>query len=348
MSMWPITSGVPLLRRIAGRMAHMTAGADDMPRALTETVIRAAAAAAARMPRTVAACERALLYGRVDSTNVVARRILERMVASDGDRLTFRPGDEPVPMTVVGTDGQTQGHGRLGRVWSSGAGSFMVSFAAAMPRRPLVDPAVNGWLPLAAGLSAIEALEGSLAECGAEPTHPGCSLALKWPNDVFCDGLKLGGILVELVLPEPADGGGVAVRGRLRETDQAGIVIGVGLNLDVDKGTLPDTATSLQRHRATLPPFDDLRDAVASRLASRLGMWLSVFAVAPEPAAARLRERAAAACWTLGRRVVVRPVAGDPVAGTAERLNADASLMVRDERGVDHVVRTGDVGILAG
>ncbi|WP_314686135.1 biotin--[acetyl-CoA-carboxylase] ligase [uncultured Bifidobacterium sp.] len=328
----------------------MTGEADDATCTPEETDVRAAAAAAARMPRTVAACDRALLYDRVDSTNVVARRILERMVASSGDGLVLSSDREPVPMTVVGADGQTRGHGRLGRVWSSGAGSFMISFAAVMPRRPLVDPTVNGWLPLAAGLSTIEALEDSLKDHGAAPTHPGCSLALKWPNDVFCDGLKLGGILVELVLPEPADSvRDDAVVARLREkTDRAGIVIGVGLNLDVDRGTLPDTATSLQWHRADLPPFDDLRDAVASRLASRLGIWLPVFAAAPERTSARLRERAAEACWTLGRRVVVRPVAGDSVVGTAEGLNADASLMVRDERGIGHVIRTGDVGILAG
>lgn len=337
----------------------MTSSADDgshaSRKAGAETAASMAAgdavtAAAARMPLTTAVCDGALLYDRVDSTNVVARRILGGMVASAGDGLPSHPGDGRIPMTMVAADGQTRGHGRLGRVWSSGAGSFMVSFAAVMPVDPLVDPTVNGWLPLAAGLSAIEAVEGSLERFGAEPTHPSCSLALKWPNDVFCDGLKLGGILVELVLPPTSAG----LDGRWHRSihdpihEEGGVVIGVGLNLTVDGSVLPGTATSLHRHRAPLPPSDELRDSVASRLAGGLGRRLACFADDPAAAAARWRGEIVPACWTLGRRVRVHPVSGDDLIGTAESLNADASLTVRDEQGIGHVVRTGDVGVLAG
>lgn len=49
-----------------------------------------------------------------------------------------------------------------------------------------------------AGLVTLDALNGMIEEYGAAPNQPDCSLELKWPNDVFCHGLKLGGLLSEL------------------------------------------------------------------------------------------------------------------------------------------------------
>lgn len=43
-----------------------------------------------------------------------------------------------------------------------------------------------------AGLVTLDALNGMIEEYGAAPNQPDCSLELKWPNDVFCHGLKLG------------------------------------------------------------------------------------------------------------------------------------------------------------
>ena len=76
-----------------------------------------------------------------------------------------------------------------------------MSYAVRIPRAIATDESVNGWLQMIAGLVTLDALNGMIEEYGAAPNQPDCSLELKWPNDVFCHGLKLGGLLSELVIP---------------------------------------------------------------------------------------------------------------------------------------------------
>jgi BirA family biotin operon repressor/biotin-[acetyl-CoA-carboxylase] ligase len=76
--------------------------------------------------------------------------------------------------SVVVTDHQTAGRGRLGRRWEAPPGSaLLASFVE--PRRSLAS--------LRAGVAAARA-------CGEQ-------VRLKWPNDLLLEGRKLGGILVE-------------------------------------------------------------------------------------------------------------------------------------------------------
>lgn len=82
---------------------------------------------------------------------------------------------EPVLLVA---ERQTAGRGRLGRSWASGAGDAL-TFSLALPLAP---PDWSG-LSLAVGVAVAESL------------HP--RVQLKWPNDVWLDGRKLGGILIE-------------------------------------------------------------------------------------------------------------------------------------------------------
>ena len=75
-----------------------------------------------------------------------------------------------------------------------------MSYAVRIPRAIATDESVNGWLQMIAGLVTLDALNGMIKEYGAAPNKQDCFLELKWPNDVFCHGLKLGGLLSELVL----------------------------------------------------------------------------------------------------------------------------------------------------
>jgi BirA family biotin operon repressor/biotin-[acetyl-CoA-carboxylase] ligase len=96
---------------------------------------------------------------------------------------------------------QTAGRGRLGRQWLSaegaGAEAESLTFSLSLPLAP------RDWagLSLAVGVSLAASL------------HP--ALRLKWPNDLWLDGRKLGGILIETA----------AVDG------QRQVIVGVGLNL---------------------------------------------------------------------------------------------------------------------
>lgn len=87
---------------------------------------------------------------------------------------------EPVLLLV---EAQTAGRGRLGRQWHSGrAVGEVLTFSLGLPLR------MADWsgLSLAVGVSVAQSL------------HP--ELRLKWPNDLWWNDRKLGGILIETAL----------------------------------------------------------------------------------------------------------------------------------------------------
>jgi BirA family transcriptional regulator, biotin operon repressor / biotin---[acetyl-CoA-carboxylase] ligase len=98
--------------------------------------------------------------------------------------------------TLLVAERQTAGRGRLGRVWQSQPGDSL-TFSISLSLAP------KDWsgLSLAVGLSLAESL------------HP--DVGLKWPNDLWLQDRKLGGILVEAA----------SMGGRSQ------VVVGVGLNI---------------------------------------------------------------------------------------------------------------------
>ncbi|MBI5279988.1 MAG: biotin--[acetyl-CoA-carboxylase] ligase [Burkholderiales bacterium] len=96
---------------------------------------------------------------------------------------------------------QTAGRGRLGRSWASAPGASL-TFSLGLALAP------SDWsgLSLAVGVS--------LAEC----LHP--RIQLKWPNDLWFEGRKLGGILIETATSSDAPASALRYA-----------VVGVGLNI---------------------------------------------------------------------------------------------------------------------
>ncbi|MCH9276752.1 biotin--[acetyl-CoA-carboxylase] ligase [Bifidobacterium amazonense] len=290
------------------------------------------------MPRTVAAVGGGvLLFDEIGSTNTMARE----MVAAGRS------------VAVVAADRQTAGRGRLDHTWTSAPGeSFTVSFVARAPRAIATDERVNGWLQMIAGLAALDAIRAAV--CDANDGK----LMLKWPNDLFCDGRKLGGILAEMVMSPAA----FDVSADDADDDVA-LVFGIGINLDVPADRLPTAqATSLQLNydlrgnaaadaadsgNAAVTDADTLRDRIAAGIAAGLRSRIAAFAADPRDQAATLLEETRQVCWTLGHEVEAHFTDGSTLRGEALALNADASLMIRTPDGKTHVVRTADVGVLA-
>lgn len=109
---------------------------------------------------------------------------------------------------LVAAERQTAGRGRQGRTWEQAARGLSASLAF----RPSWPEHTFGLIPLVAGLAALDAI--------------GSGVALKWPNDIVCDGRKCGGILsesdgevvtvglgVNLWWPDPIPGGGAILDG---------------------------------------------------------------------------------------------------------------------------------------
>lgn len=122
-------------------------------------------------------------------------------------------GPEHSEGAVAVAEEQTEGRGRLGRQWVSPRG---VSVLCSILLEPPVEARHWPELSLVAGEACAEAIA---ALTGLEPT-------IKLPNDILLDGRKAAGILAE------------ASEGR--------VVLGIGINVNVQPGELPEqTATSL-------------------------------------------------------------------------------------------------------
>ena len=106
---------------------------------------------------------RVLHYETVDSTN-------SRVLAMTGDGL------------VVVADAQTAGRGRRGRSWHSAPGLGLWMSVG-------LDRPVEGLL-FGAALAVRDTLRDVLSGSG-------CTVSLKWPNDILTDGRKVCGMLIE-------------------------------------------------------------------------------------------------------------------------------------------------------
>lgn len=148
--------------------------------------------------------------------------------------------------TTITAGEQTAGRGRQGRAWVAPSGSALLMSVLVRPVEPH-----HSLAPLAAGLAVAETCE-ALTTLQAE---------IKWPNDVWIEGRKVAGILVEA---RP-------------DADQAKswLVVGIGLNTAVEMRAMPP---DLQSTAASLGLPRD-RDALTPLL-ERLEHWLGAGAEA--------------------------------------------------------------------
>ena len=267
-------------------------------------------------------------YERINSTHAKARRLIERGRFARND-------DSGIAITVVAAGAMDDARGRLGRPWACVPGhSFAISFIVTIPESVATDDAVNGWMSMIAGLATLDAIEGTLDECGAVPFDPECGFHLKWPNDIYCHGLKLGSTFTQVASP-PDRHGDVAV------------IFSVGVNLSVPADRLPTPeSTSLRMHVAPLPPTVELIDMIAARLVASLRTRLEAFVQMPLIQSSRLRSEMRHVCWMMGRQIDAQLIDGRTIAGKVVSLNDDASISVRTASGETERLSTGDIGLM--
>ncbi len=151
---------------------------------------------------------------------------------------------------------------------------------------------------------------------------PNKTVQLKWPNDVYAQGKKLAGILIE----------SATVRGGQLDAaaSETCWLVGIGLNVNVDWSTAPAEVASKATCLSCLAsrPLDlyvvlvELLDELERELQSwRAGdvAWLSQW-----------RER----CLLTGKVIQVRQTPENELIGMCEGLDASGRLMVRSEQGV--------------
>lgn len=195
---------------------------------------------------------------------------------------------------VVLANEQPAGRGRLGREWVGPPGGIYLSILV-RPNLATVDVPI---LTIAAGVAVAEALEG----LGFEP-------AIKWPNDVLIDDKKVAGILTEM-------------EGEADRVDW--VIVGIGLNANVDSDSLPEGATSLCVGREN--PVDR-REVVHTILRS-----FNRYRNDPVATVTAWRERSA----TLGRSVRVE-TPRETITGRAVDIEHPGTLLLETTSGIKRV-----------
>lgn len=183
---------------------------------------------------------------------------------SDDAKAALRAG-APHGATWV-AERQAAGRGRQGRAWTMPAGEgLLVSTLLRLPCPPTRVPQ----LALAAGLAVRDVVAARLG--GGGGASPAARAQVKWPNDVWVDGRKIAGTLVEATF-----------RGERLE----GLVVGIGLNVTV-RAFAPElvgAATSLALAGASGAALDrgallvDLLAALEQDLVLVAGRGLAPFA----------------------------------------------------------------------
>ncbi|MFT4608281.1 MAG: BirA family biotin operon repressor/biotin-[acetyl-CoA-carboxylase] ligase [Urechidicola sp.] len=121
-----------------------------------------------------------------------------------------RQADEKAVTIIATCEKQTKGKGRRGNHWISPFGENIYCTVGVLKT---IKPANLGLLSIVTGLAICEAL----ASVGYQ------EVKLKWPNDLYHQGKKLGGILIE---------------SRPVADDQYFLAIGFGINVDMSNEAL--------------------------------------------------------------------------------------------------------------
>lgn len=209
-------------------------------------------------------------------------------------------------LSVILTDNQTAGRGRLGREWTAPPGA---SLAVSVLLRRLPSADARGWIPLAAGVAMADAIAEQL------PHH---DVAVKWPNDVLVDGRKICGILAQAT--------------------QDAVVVGTGVNTAMTASQLPvPTATSF----AVLGVEADADRLVATYLRA-LDRLVADLAAAGDAVKSGLHAAVSERCATIGLDVKVSLPGDSVLVGTATALDANGRLLVL-AGGTERPISAGDV-----
>lgn len=253
-------------------------------------------------PRTAAVSPRVQVVESTGSTNAdVVRHVVED------------PEEWPHLSMLLTTD-QRAGRGRLDRSWVAPPDTALA--VSVVVRVGAIPVAARGWIPLIAGAAMTRAVKAQLAGTG----H---FAALKWPNDVLLDGLKVCGILAEVVPGHPEI-----------------VVVGSGVNTRMQPVDLPvSTATSF----AAVGLECDEDRLLADYLTALDELINALGAAQGSAVASGVLAAVQAECSTIGSEVAVSLPDGEMMRGRATRIDEDGRLVVEQDSEFESAVSAGDV-----
>ncbi len=240
---------------------------------------------------------RVVLLGSTTSTNDDARR-LAREGTPNG--------------TVVIADAQTEGRGRLGRPWFSAPGLGV--YVSVVLHASTPPETVTRWT-----------LGASLAACEACHSLGAAAVEVRWPNDLYHEGRKLAGTLLEL-----------------RTTDRVvqELIVGTGFNANHVESDFPE---ELRGRAASLRSVTGAAVDREKLVASYIKRLEAVVARLENDRWDEVRESwERLAPGAHGSRVRIAPGSGEGFEGTTCGVDPTGALRVERTGGSIAVIRMGD------
>ena len=215
--------------------------------------------------------------------------------------------------TVIVSQKQTKGRGRLGRKWISPKGGIWLSIIL----RPIFDISMTTLFPIASSLALANAIEENI---GIKPE-------LKWPNDITIKGKKVAGTLID-----------VTVESNKIEN----IVLGVGINYQIDSSKLEKSLKNSENfYGATTLIRKNNNENPITFVKTFLYELEQVFNLLnneqPETVIKNWIRRSS----TIGRNIEILTHDGK-VRGKAVKLDMDGALIIKNKTGFQRIL-VGDL-----
>lgn len=248
------------------------------------------------------------------NTEIIGSRIIHEDVTGSTIEVARRLIDKGAPEgTTVIAEEQTAARGRLGRLWETPAGQ---AIAMSVILYPPFAPTQAPLLSLATGLAAARAVA---SVCGVKPE-------LKWPNDIYLGGRKIGGILVEMAA----------------ELDRVQWVIdsiGINVNNMFREASLAGRATSLKEQLGRKVSRLELTAALISELDT-------MYRMAREEGFAAVASEFEQLDMLQGREVEVSiPGSGGKVTGKAVGIDSSGRLLVESRGNEVQALFSGEASL---
>ena len=211
--------------------------------------------------------------------------------------------------TVFLAKSQTKGRGRRSKIWYSPPGMGLY-FSVLL--RPMTEVSKANFL----------VLQSAVAVCIAIEDVAKVSVGIKWPNDIYLDGKKLGGILLE-----------TAISGKTLQH----AAVGIGINLNHSSESYPeelrDRAISIKQMTGIDIDGDNLMNRIltifddyySNRVECTIKMWKNK--------------------CIHSNKIVTVMTNGKALRGLFSDVSADLSFKLREEAGRTHNIQYGEISL---
>ena len=232
--------------------------------------------------------------GEVDSTNEYAKVLI---------------GQGCLEGTVVLSDLQTGGKGRLARKWESPKGGLWMSICL-KPKGELVGDKL-GIIPLLSGCATARAVKG-VSDLNAR---------VKWPNDIIVNHKKMAGILSESIM----------------HGEERWVIVGIGININnpVQEGyEFSDISTSITEETGKEFDLEELRVQLICE-------FERLYNMAEAGKDAEVLDEWREIADTLGKKVSINRISGE-INGIARDIDEVGALILELHNGHTETILAGD------